>query len=277
MKLPPVNLLAIILYPVCASLAAERAANAKDDALAVLSGANPAASPTPREKAWVTAHGKREARLQQGNADVLLIGDSITAGWSKHPDLLQKVFRDRQVVNLGHPADKTENILWRIRNHSFDKVSPGVAIVLAGTNNSNNEDHTPDQIAGGVQAIVAELRNKLPQTKILLLCIFPRGSSGQRLELKSGRTAAQMNPQWEKINGVNRTLSEFADGRMVVYLDINREFLNGEGELPVDVMPDLLHPNAKGYEIWGRAIQPVVERMTSSPELGNLPPRPIAP
>jgi lysophospholipase L1-like esterase len=147
----------------------------------------------------VTAHGKREARLQQGNADVLLIGDSITAGWSKHPDLLQKVFGDRQVVNLGHPADKTENILWRIRNHSFDKVSPGVAIVLAGTNNSNNsnnDDHTPDQIASGVQAIVAELRNKLPQTKILLLGIFPRGSSGQRLELKSGRTAAQMNPQW---------------------------------------------------------------------------------
>ena len=35
MKLPPVNLLATILYSVCASLAAEKAANAKDDALAV--------------------------------------------------------------------------------------------------------------------------------------------------------------------------------------------------------------------------------------------------
>ncbi len=152
-----------------------------------------------------------------------------------------------------------------------------MAIVLAGTNNSNNDDYTPDQIAGGVQAIVAELRNKLPQTKILLLGIFPRGSSGQRIELKKGRIAAEMNPQWAKIDIVNRTLSEFADGRMVVYLDINRGLLNGKGELPVDVMPDLLHPNAKGYEIWSRAIQPVMERMTSSPDSGNLPPHPKAP
>ena len=152
-----------------------------------------------------------------------------------------------------------------------------MAIVLAGTNNSNNDDYTPDQIAGGVKAIISELRERLPRTKILLLGIFPRGSSGQRIELKNGRTAAEMNPQWEKIDVVNRTLSEFADGRMVVYSDLNGEFLNGKGELPADVMPDLLHPNSKGYEIWGRAIQPFVERMTSSPGSGNLPPRPSAP
>lgn len=228
-------------------------------------GDNPAAQPTPRHDTWLTAHKEREARLQQGNADVLLVGDSITAGWKKYPEILKKTFGDRQVVNLGHPADKTENILWRLRKHSFDKIKPGFAVVLAGTNNSNDDDYTPEQIAGGVQTIVAELREKLPQTTILLLGIFPRGSHEQRIELKKGRTAAGMNPQWEKIDAVNRTLSAVADGKDIVYLNINWEFLNAKGELPVEVMPDLLHPNAKGYEIWGRALQPALAKLIPPP------------
>ena len=30
--------------------------------------------------------------------------------------------------------------------------------------------------------------------------------------------------------------------------------------LPKDIMPDGLHPNAAGYEIWANAITPVVEK-----------------
>jgi beta-glucosidase len=248
--------------PASDSLKPVLAEKAKGDAPAVLSGDNPAARPTPREETWLAAHRKREARLQEGNVDVLLIGDSITAGWSNQPELVKKFFGDRQVVNLGHPADKTENILWRLQNHSFDKIKPNVAVVMAGTNNSNNDEYTPEQIAGGVQAIVAELRKRLPQTKVLLLGIFPRGSIEQRHEIKEGRTAADISPQWEKIDTVNRMLSTFADGRMVVYLNINRDFLNEKGELPVELMPDLLHPNAEGYEVWGRAIRPTLEKLS---------------
>lgn len=63
---------------------------------------------------------------------MLLVGDSITAGRKKHPEILKQSFGGRQVVNLGHPADKTERILWRLQNHSIDEVNPGVAIVMAG-------------------------------------------------------------------------------------------------------------------------------------------------
>jgi beta-glucosidase len=255
---------AFIVCALCAgSYAAEEPAKAKGEPPAALSGPNPAAAAKPRHEAWLDAHRKRDARLRDGNGDVLLIGDSITAGWSRHPELIKKCFGDLHVVNLGHPADKTENILWRLQDHFFEKVNPGVAVIMAGTNNSNHEEYTPEQIAGGVRAIVAEIRKKLPQTKILLLGIFPRGSQGQRIEIKQGRTAAGMNPQWAKIDAVNRMLAAFVDGREVVYLNINREFLNEKGELPVEVMPDLLHPNERGYEIWGRTMQPVVREMIS--------------
>lgn len=254
-------------FIVCAlwagSYAAEGPANGKGEAPAALSGANPAATAKLRHESWLDAHRKRDARLREGNVDVLLIGDSITAGWSKHPELIKKFFGDLRVVNLGHPADKTENILWRLQNHSFEKITPGVAIVMAGTNNSNHDEYSAEQIAGGVRAIVAELRQKLPRAKILLLGIFPRGSHEQRIELKKGRTEAGGNPQWAKIDSVNRMISAFADGEMVVYRNINREFVTEKGELPVVVMTDLLHPNEKGYEIWGRAIQPVVQEIIS--------------
>ena len=261
---------AIVLWVLCAaSFAADKSAKAKGEASAGLSDANPAAAAQPRHETWLEAHRKREARLQEGKVEVLLIGDSITAGWSKQPELIQKFFGDLHVVNLGQPADKTENILWRLQHHSFDRIAPSVAIVMAGTNNSNHDEYTPEQIAGGVRAIVTELRQKLPRTKILLLGIFPRGSHDQRVELKKGRITAGLNPQWAKIDAVNRMLPAIADGREVVYLNINRAFLNEKGELPVDVMPDLLHPNEKGYEVWGRTIQPTIAEMLSPTRLPN--------
>ena len=223
--------------------------------------ANPAARPVPRTQRWKNDHAKRNARLQKGNVGILLVGDSITHGWKRYPQVLKKTFGTQQVVNLGHPADKTENIIWRLTNHQLDKISPQVAIVLAGTNNSNNDEYSIKEIAGGVKAIVKLLHAKLPDTKILLMGILPRGSRDQRIGIKSGLTEAVMNPQWEKIDRVNRIVETFADGEHIIYLNINPSFLNENGALPVTVMPDLLHPNEKGYDLWGNAIMPALEKM----------------
>ena len=225
---------------------------------------NPAARPAPRHDRWLADHAKRDARLQKGNVDLLLIGDSITHGWKRHPELLNQFFGGQQVVNLGHPADKTENIIWRLENHNMENISPQVAMVLAGTNNSNNDEYSIEEIAGGVEAIVQVLRAKLPDTKILLMGIFPRGSRDQRIGIKSGLTEAAMNPQWGKINRVNRIIETFADGEHIVYLNINPSFLNENGALPISVMPDLLHPNEKGYELWGSAMMPTLEKLKES-------------
>jgi beta-glucosidase len=196
--------------------------------------------------------------------DILLIGDSITHGWNRYPQVLKNTFGTWQVVNLGHPADKTENIIWRLTNHQFDQISPRVAMVLAGTNNTNNDEYSIEEIAGGVEAIVELLRVKLPDTKILLLGIFPRGSPDQRSSLKGGLTGAVMNPQWEKVDRINRIVETYADGEDIVYLNINSSFLDGDGTLPITVMPDLLHPNERGYELWGNAIKPVIGELMES-------------
>jgi hypothetical protein len=55
----------------------------------------------------------------------------------------------------------------------------------------------------------------------------------------------------------------------VAYLDIGAKFLAADGTLPKDVMPDLLHPNEKGYQIWADAIVDKVKQLLQ--DLGGKP------
>ena len=110
-------------------------------------------------------------------------------------------------------------------------ISPKLAIILIGTNNSNGTDNTAKEIGEGIIAICQKLRNDLPNTKILILAIFPRGEkpSAQR----------QKNAEASKL------ASAIADNKWIYYLDINDKFLDKDGTLPKDIMPDYLHPKQK--------------------------------
>ena len=50
-------------------------------------------------------------------------------------------------------------------------------------------------------------------------------------------------------------------GKMLKYLDIGDKFLTADKTLTKDIMPDALHPNLKGYQIWAEAIIPTVKQM----------------
>lgn len=116
---------------------------------------------------------------------------------------------------------------------------------MIGTNNSNGDDFTAEEIGAGIQAIIKRLGAKLPDTKILLLAIFPRGE--------------RPNPQREKNAKASKIGSELADETNVFYMDIGSRFMDEKGTL--QVMPDQLHLNEKGYEIWADAIEPRVAEL----------------
>ncbi len=120
---------------------------------------------------------------------------------------------------------------------------------MIGTNNIRkaNSD-TPEWVAAGIKKIVETVRAKLPKTKILLLGIFPRG-------------ATRVDIQRQQVAEVNAIIKNFADGKTVIYLDIGPKFLDEQGNLPKGIMPDALHPNAAGYQIWYDTMWPVLEPM----------------
>lgn len=209
--------------------------------------AHDAITPVPREATWLKRHESFNERVKKGNVDLLLIGDSITHGWEgAGKTVWAKYYEPRNAVNLGIGGDRTQHVLWRLDHGNVEGISPKAAVLMIGTNNSGT--NSPVQIAEGVAAIVKSLRTKLPKTKVLVLAIFPRG--------------ADVNDTKRKVNvAANLIIAKQADGEMVHYLDIGDKFLNADGTLSKEVMPDLLHLNEKSYATWAEAIEPKLKEL----------------
>ena len=212
---------------------------------------NDAVVPVPREGGWKTRHESFNAKAKQGDIDLVFIGDSITQGWEGAPprggrDVWAEFYGKRKALNLGIGGDRTQHVLWRLDNGNIDGIKPKLAVLMIGTNNSGS--NTSEQIAEGVKAIVEKLRTKLPETKVLVLAIFPRG------EDKTVKNR-QVN------EGANEIIKKLADDKMVFYLDIGPKFLAEDGTLSRDVMPDLLHLNDKSYRTWAESIEPSVKKL----------------
>jgi lysophospholipase L1-like esterase len=208
---------------------------------------NDAVKPVPRDGGWMKRHESFNERVKKGNVDLIFIGDSITQGWEGNgKDVWAKFYAPRNAVNLGIGGDRTQHVLWRLDNGNIEGIHPKLAVIMIGTNNSGT--NTPEQIAEGTTAIVHKLRAALPETKILLLAVFPRGAD---------KTDAKRQVN-EKTNEI---VAKLADGKMVEYLDIGPKFLAEDGTLSRDIMPDLLHLSPQGYQIWADAIEEHVARM----------------
>src|SRR5205807_491305 len=91
-------------------------------------------------------------------------------------DVWKETFGPYNAYNIGIGGDQTQHVLWRLDNGELDGINPNpkVAMIMIGTNNLGNRDD--EAIAAGVTKIVQEVHEKLPQTKILLLGIFPRNN-----------------------------------------------------------------------------------------------------
>lgn len=205
---------------------------------------------------WATRHRAIVERNQQVKPDILLLGDSITHFWggqpsdarSRGPLSYQKYFGAYKITNIGYGWDRTENVLWRLRHGEVDAIHPRVVMVMIGTNNMNI--NTTEEIAAGVTAICEELHLRLPQSKILLLGIFPRGARPDAIR--------------DKIAAVNIELAKLHGTRNITYLDIGKVFLEADGAIAPAVMNDFLHPTEAGYERWGEAIAQTLKKLLAN-------------
>ncbi len=178
----------------------------------------------------------------------LLKDGKLAVAHEEEKKVWDKYYGDRKAMNAGINGDRTQHVLWRLNNGNIDGIHPKLAVVMIGTNNAKDNANTSEEIAGGIGAIVGQLRAKLPETKILLLGIFPRGSKPyDPLRIVNAKASG--------------LASKLSDDRMVFYMDIGSKFLQDDGTLPKELFPDLLHPNAKGYEIWAEAIEPKVAEL----------------
>ena len=178
-----------------------------------------------------------------GNIDLLLHGDSITDWWVQgdaNTAVFDKYFTGIRTANFAIAGDTTQGVLWGLKNGEGQGFQPKAVMVMIGTNNSLA--FTAPEIAEGIGAVVLEMRQDFPDAKILLLAIFPRGLPGDQVR--------------DKIADVNKIIARLDDQKHVFYMDIGAAFLDDKGFfLPDAFRPDNLHPQARGYDIWGTAVR----------------------
>lgn len=194
--------------------------------------------------------GRHLAKLEEAKSrkiELVMIGDSITHNWESEKSYDQ-TFEGANLLNLGFAGDRTQNVLWRIQNGALDGISPQLVTLMIGTNQFHNakaragyEPDSADDVFVGIQAIVKEIRARVPESKVVVFHVFPRKA-----------------PEQNRVDALNVLLPELADGKMIFHRDINQIFLNQNGELKREFYKrDQLHLDSKGYSAWGKALNEI--------------------
>jgi lysophospholipase L1-like esterase len=212
-------------------------------------------------------HKQLVEEARRGGIDVYFLGDSITRRWraTDYPSFLAnwtKNFYGWNAADFGWGGDSTQNILWRLENGELDGVNPKVIVILAGTNNVGRapaDDARIADISRGIGAIVDLCRAKAPSAKIILMGIFPRNDS-----LEVGPT----------IGRINETISKFADGKTVRFLDIGDRLADKHGVLFDDMTVDKLHLSLRGYQVWADGLKPILTELLGPPASTDHAPPP---
>jgi lysophospholipase L1-like esterase len=192
---------------------------------------------------WQNRH-QAIINTDKSNIDILFLGDSITQRWEDEGlDIWLQNFGENQALNMGFSGDKVQHLLWRISNGELENISPKITFLLIGTNNS--QEKTAIQIADGINKNIKQIIQKLPETKLIVFKIFPRGPENSLLR--------------EVTNQASEIVAKAVDNKKVFYIDINEHFLDINSNIPIDVMHDGLHLTSHGYEIWANTISHLLQ------------------
>jgi arylsulfatase A-like enzyme/lysophospholipase L1-like esterase len=198
-----------------------------------------------KEKWWKQRwdHKNEEANTPEAKkAKIVFLGDSITQAWEDTGKTAwQKHFAHYNALNWGYSGDRTEHLIWRLQNGYVQRINPEAAVILIGTNNTGHSMSPASETIQGIQRTLDDLAWKWPDTKIILMSVFPRSEKAD-------------DPQRKLNDEINEKLKTIADGNRIHLLDINSNFLDEAGSLNKDLLPDLLHLSPPAYDIWAEAL-----------------------
>ena len=214
--------------------------------------ANPAVAPVARPGAWIKLHEAHVATAGRGGVDLLFLGDSITALWDRTaPGIWSRYYAPRKAANFGIGGDHIQHLLWRLDHGELEGITPKVVVLMIGTNNIPYENE--DQVVEGVEVAVNRVRIKLPESRVLLLGVTPRG-----LDRDPSQPTTAPDP---RVAPLNARLARLEDGRAIRYLDVGPALLDPAGRLVQATQPDFLHLSRKGYQLWADAMETTLWEM----------------
>jgi lysophospholipase L1-like esterase len=137
--------------------------------------------------------------------------------------------------------------------------------LLAGTNNLGNSPGSEAKVADitkGIKALIVTMQEKAPRATIIVMGILPRND---------GAPSTAVIPS---ISRINENIAKLADGKKIVYLNINDKLADKDGKLFEGVTVDRLHLSRKGFQIWADALKPLLTDLLGPPAKEDHAPPP---
>ncbi|WP_375410057.1 GDSL-type esterase/lipase family protein [uncultured Methylobacterium sp.] len=224
--------LALLLLRPSYSHAAESPCDQADTAVATF--------PVPQQSATAYRRARQVSDLaaKAQDADVVLLGDSLTQLW---PDASARETFGGRVLNLGVGSDRTQNVLWRLQDERYARLSPRTVFLMIGTNNLGSGDKIC-AIRTGLEHIIERIDALWRKPFLVVVGILPRG-----------RKSSFRDSERTSVNGELKEIL-LKRGHAVMVDDAEAALRCDEDQCPT-FTPDMVHLAPPGYAALGASIR----------------------
>lgn len=233
----------------------------------------PAAHAQPTD--WVAHYHRRvaafaaeNARLDPAARHVVLIGDSLTEGWTPSRIARSLPTLAPRVLNRGITSDGTgaraRGVSRRLDASLFD-CQASHAFLLIGVNDVGRDGSGVEPAARTLREVVRAIRAREPALVLTLITCPPA----------RGATYGPLNPAIVRFNAHVRTIAREEGAHLI---DLHPLLVDARGELPAHLTGDGIHWTDAAYAVLGRELERVVrEHPAGSPAPAPAPSPPVDP
>jgi hypothetical protein len=198
---------------------------------------------------------------QKGDIDLVFFGATPTEMWAwkdRGRAVWDRELGPLKAANFGSQGTRFESLLWRMQNGELDGYRAKLIVLQFDEGGRIADPFSADRepkFLAGYSSLIAEIRARQPQAKILLLAPFPRGLPRDQFTHRSWREMADANAA---------VYAKLTDDDTVFYANIGERFFLPNGSYNYDYWgmpgPAGVGMQPAAFEVWAEELEPWLAR-----------------
>jgi hypothetical protein len=201
----------------------------------------------PEVKRWETeiqAFEKTDPNASFPDNPVIFAGSSSIRLWTS----LAEDMAPYPVIQRGYGGAKLSDFAVYAERIIHPHNCSAIVLFIANDIAGNDSDKTPREVLRLFRYVVKTIRREFPETPVFWIAVTPTESRWK---------------VWPAIQEANMLIRDYCDkSRNLHFIATEKEFLDNAGFPRNDLfLPDLLHLNPEGYEVWSGIIKSELDRV----------------